>query len=59
MILLNVLYIPGLGINLLSKNVLYKANLYKSFNKGIIYIQANNSSLVFKAVKRDDIYIMN
>jgi hypothetical protein len=59
MILLNVLYIPGLGINLLSKDILYKADLYRSFNKDVIYIRADNSSLVFKAVKRNSIYIMN
>jgi hypothetical protein len=59
MTLLNILYIPGLGINLLSKGVFYKAGLHGSFNKNIIYIRADNSSLILKAVKRDDIYIMN
>jgi hypothetical protein len=59
MTLLNVLYIPGLGINLLSGGALYKAGLYGSFNKGVIYIRADNGSLVLKAVKRDSIYIMN
>jgi hypothetical protein len=38
MTLLNILYVPGLGINLLSKGVFYKAGLYGSFNKGVIYI---------------------
>jgi hypothetical protein len=56
---LNILYISGLGINLLFKGVFYKASLYKSFNKSVIYIRANNSSLVFKTVKRDNIYIIN
>jgi hypothetical protein len=59
MILLNILYIPGLGINLLFKGVFYKVNLYRSFNKGVIYIRADNSSLIFKTVKRDNIYIIN
>jgi hypothetical protein len=59
MILLNILYIPGLNMNLLSKGILYKAGLYGSFNKGVIYIRADNSSLVFKAIKRDNIYIIN
>jgi hypothetical protein len=59
MILLNILYILGLNTNLLSKGILYKVNLYKSFNKGAIYIRVNNSSLVLKTVKRDSIYIIN
>jgi hypothetical protein len=37
-ILLNILYIPGFNINLLPKDIFYKADLYKSFNKGVIYI---------------------
>jgi DNA-directed RNA polymerase subunit L len=57
--LLNVLYIPGLGTNLLSRGALYKADLYRSFDKGAIYIRADNSSLVLKAIKRDSIYIIN
>jgi hypothetical protein len=59
MILLNILYIPGLGTNLLSEGVFYKVNLYGSFNKSAIYIRADNNSLVLKAVKRDSIYIIN
>jgi hypothetical protein len=59
MTLLNVLYIPGLGINLLSRGALYKAGLHGSFNKGVIYMRADNGSLVLKAIKRDNIYIMN
>jgi hypothetical protein len=38
MILLNILYIPGLGINLLFRGALYKAGFYRNFNKNIIYI---------------------
>jgi hypothetical protein len=59
MTLLNILYILGLNTNLLSESALYKAGLYESFNKGAIYIRANNSNLVFKAIKRDSIYIIN
>jgi hypothetical protein len=59
MIILNILYILGLSTNLLSEDIFYKANLYKSFNKGATYIRADNSSLVLKAVKRDSIYIIN
>jgi hypothetical protein len=59
MTLLNILYIPGFNTNLLFKGILYKVNLYKSFNKSIIYIRADNSSLVLKAIKRDNIYIIN
>jgi hypothetical protein len=59
MTLLNILYIPGLGTNLLSKSALYKINLYKSFNKSVIYIRINNSSLILKAIKRDNIYNIN
>jgi hypothetical protein len=59
MTLSNVLYIPGLSTNLLFKSILYKAGLYKSFNKRVIYIRANNNSLVLKAVKQDNIYIIN
>jgi hypothetical protein len=59
MTLLNILYIPGLGTNLLFRGVFYKADLYGSFNKGVIYIWADNSSLVLKAIKRDSIYIIN
>jgi hypothetical protein len=59
MTLLNILYIPGLNINLLFKDIFYKAGLYKSFNKGAIYIRADNNNLVLKAIKRDSIYIIN
>jgi hypothetical protein len=59
MTLLNILYIFRFNMNLLSKSILYKANLYESFNKSAIYIRANNSSLVLKAIKRDNIYIIN
>jgi hypothetical protein len=59
MTLLNILYVSGLGTNLLSRGALYKAGLYGSFNKSVIYIRADNSSLVLKAVKRDGIYIIN
>jgi hypothetical protein len=59
MTLLNILYIPGLNTNLLSRGIFYKADLYKSFNKDVIYIRANNNSLVLKAIKRDNIYIIN
>jgi hypothetical protein len=59
MTLLNILYIPGLNTNLLFKDALYKANLYGSFNKSAIYIRADNNSLVFKTIKRDNIYIIN
>jgi hypothetical protein len=59
MILLNILYIPRFNTNLLFRNILYKADLYESFNKGVIYIRADNSSLVLKAIKRDNIYIIN
>jgi hypothetical protein len=51
MTLSNILYIPGLSTNLLSKGIFYKASLYKSFNKRVIYIRANNNSLVLKAIK--------
>jgi hypothetical protein len=59
MTLLNILYIPGLGTNLLSRGALYKAGLYRSFNKSAIYIRADNNSLILKAIKRDSIYIIN
>jgi hypothetical protein len=59
MTLLNVLYISGLDINLLSEGALYKASLYKSFNKGVIYIRVDNNSLILKIIKRDNIYIIN
>jgi hypothetical protein len=51
MTLLNILYISGLGTNLLSRGTLYKAGLYESFNKRVIYIRADNSSLVLKIIK--------
>jgi hypothetical protein len=59
MTLLNILYISGLNINLLSRSILYKASLYGSFNKSAIYIRTNNNNLVLKAIKRDNIYIIN
>jgi hypothetical protein len=57
--LLNILYILGLNTNLLSGGILYKADLHGSFNEGVIYIRADNSSLIFKVIKRDNIYIIN
>jgi hypothetical protein len=59
MTLLNILYVPGLGTNLLFKGVFYKAGLYGSFDKGVIYIRADNNSLILKDIKRDNIYIIN
>jgi hypothetical protein len=46
-------------MNLLFKGVLYKVNLYKSFNKSVIYIRAEDNSLILKVIKRDNIYIIN
>jgi hypothetical protein len=50
-ILLNILYIFGLNTNLLFKSIFYKANLYESFNKRVIYIRADNNSLILKVIK--------
>jgi hypothetical protein len=38
-------------MNLLSGGILYKTGLYKSFNKRVIYIRADDNSLVLKTVK--------
>jgi hypothetical protein len=46
-------------MNLLFKGVFYKAGLYRNFDKGVIYIQADNSSLVLKTIKRNNIYVIN
>jgi hypothetical protein len=46
-------------MNLLFRDALYKVNLYKSFNKGAIYLRADNSNLILKTIKRDSIYIIN
>jgi hypothetical protein len=51
MTLLNILYVPGLSTNLLSRGAFYKAGLYGSFNKGAIYMRADDGSLVLKAIK--------
>jgi hypothetical protein len=59
MTLLNILYISGFNTNLLFRDIFYKFSLYKNFNKGAIYIRADNSSLILKAIKRDNIYIIN
>jgi hypothetical protein len=59
MTLLNILYISKLNTNLLFKGIFYKADLYRSFNKDVIYIRADNSSLVLKNIKWDNIYIIN
>jgi hypothetical protein len=57
MTLLNILYILRLNTNLLSKDVFYKADLYGSFNKDVIYIQADNNSLILKLLN-EIIYIL-
>ena len=49
--LLNVLYIPDLGVNLLSGAVLYNIGLQGSFDKQALYIYNKKGSLVLKAVK--------
>jgi hypothetical protein len=59
MTLLNILYILRLNTNLLFKSILYKVSLYGNFNKGAIYIRADNNSLILKVIKRDNIYIIN
>jgi nicotinamide riboside transporter PnuC len=59
MTLLNILYILGLSTNLLFKSIFYKAGFYGSFSKRVIYIRANNNTLVLKAIKQDSIYIIN
>jgi hypothetical protein len=46
-------------MNLLFRGIFYKADFHGSFNKSAIYIRADDNSLVFKAIKRDNIYIMN
>ena len=57
--LLNILYIPNLGVNLLSRNTLYEKGLQGSFNKQALYIYNKKGNLVLKAVKQGGIYIIN
>jgi hypothetical protein len=57
--LLNIFYIFNLKINLLSGAALCKKGLKSSFNKHALYIYNHKGSLVLKAVKQDDIYIVN
>jgi hypothetical protein len=49
--LLNVLYVPDLGINLFSGTALYEKGLRGSFNKLTLYIHNKKGSLVLKAIK--------
>jgi hypothetical protein len=57
--LLNVLYISNLSVNLLFRTSLYNVGLVRSFNKKALYIWVKNNSLMLKAVRKDDIYIVN
>ena len=47
----NVLYIPNLGVNLLSGAALCNIGLQGSFDKQALYIHNKKGSLVLKAVK--------
>jgi hypothetical protein len=49
--LLNVLYIPNLGVNLLFKTTLCEKSLWGSFNKLSLYIHNKKGSLILKAIK--------
>ena len=55
----NVLYVPDLGVNLLSGNALCQKGLQGSFDKRALYMHDKKGSLVLKAVKQGGIYIVN
>ena len=47
----NVLYVPDLGVNLLSGAALCNMGLQGSFDKQALYIHNKKGSLVLKAIK--------
>jgi hypothetical protein len=49
--LLNVLYVPDLGVNLLFGAALCNMGLRGNFNKRALYMHDKNNSLILKAVK--------
>ena len=55
----NVLYVPDLGVNLLSGAALCNMGLQGSFDKQALYMHDKKGSLVLKAVKQNGIYIVN
>jgi hypothetical protein len=55
----NILYVPDLGVNLLSGNALCQKGLQGSFNKRALYMHDKKESLVLKTVKQRGIYIVN
>lgn len=55
----NVLYVPDLGVNLLSGAALCNMGLQGSFDKRALYMHDKNGSLILKAVKQNGIYIVN
>ena len=59
MTLSNVLYVPDLGVSLLSGSSLCDSGLLGSFNKRALYMRAKDGSLVLKAVRRNGIYMVN
>lgn len=57
--LANVLYVPDLGVNLLSGTALCNKGLKGSFDKRALYMHDKSGGLVLKAVKQGGIYIVN
>ena len=55
----NIFYISDFEINLFSENFLYQNGLHENFDKYILYIHAENGSLILKTVKQNSIYIVN
>ena len=55
----NVLYVPDLGVNLLSGAALCNMGLQGSFDKRALYMHDKKGSLILKAVKQNGIYIVN
>jgi hypothetical protein len=57
--LLNILYVPDLGVNLLSGNALCEKGLHNSFNKLALYMHDKKGRLILKTIKQGGIYIVN
>jgi hypothetical protein len=58
MVLKNVLYVPKLGVNLLSARCLYEVGLVRSFNSGKMYFKLNRKTVI-KATMENGLYIVN
>jgi GAG-pre-integrase domain len=54
----NVLYVPGLRVNLISGSSLCNTGMLGSFDKNVLYIRGKNGNVTLKAIRHGGLYVV-